>query len=73
MKPEPDIRTMAIILAALGKGITDDVACVEALRWARYSDDHIVRYCGLARQLARNFCFMQQQRCNKRERLGRPA
>jgi hypothetical protein len=53
--PEPDLRAMATVLAALGQnGLDDDVACIEALQWAAYKDQHIVCYLGLARQLARH-------------------
>jgi hypothetical protein len=53
--PEPCLRTMATVLAALGQnGLDDDVACIEALQWARYKDKDIVAYLGLARQLARH-------------------
>jgi hypothetical protein len=37
--PEPDLRAMATVLAALGQnGLDDDVACIEALQWAAYKD-----------------------------------
>jgi hypothetical protein len=68
---EPDLRTMAAVLAAMGdKGLDDDVACIEALQWAHYRDKDIVAYLGLARQLARHFLVMTQQRHDKRERQG---
>jgi hypothetical protein len=46
---------MATVLAALSQdGLEDDVACIEALKWAHFKDQHIVAYLGLARQLARH-------------------
>jgi hypothetical protein len=52
---EPSLRAMATVLAALSQdGLEDDVACIEALRWAAFNDQHIVAYLGLARQLARH-------------------
>jgi hypothetical protein len=51
---EPSLRAMATVLAALSQdGLEDDVACIEALKWAHFKDLHIVAYLGLARQLAR--------------------
>jgi hypothetical protein len=67
---EPDLRTMASVLACLGeKGLADDVACIEALKWARYSDRDIVACLNLARMLARHFHHVSNQRADKRERL----
>jgi hypothetical protein len=52
---EPSLRAMATVLAALSPdGLEDDVACIEALKWAHFKDQHIVAYLGLARQLARH-------------------
>lgn len=60
---EPDLRTMASVLACLGdKGLDDDVACIEALKWAHFKDKHIVAYLGLARQLARHILNDTKQR-----------
>jgi hypothetical protein len=52
---EPSLRAMATVLAALSPdGLEDDVARIEALKWAHFKDQHIVAYLGLARQLARH-------------------
>jgi hypothetical protein len=65
---------MATVLAAMGdSGLDDDVACIEALQWAKYKDKDIVAYLGLARQLARHFHHVTKQRAAKRERQGKPA
>jgi hypothetical protein len=61
---------MASVLACLGeKGLADDVACIEALKWARYSDRDIVACFSLARMLARHFLHTQKARIARRERL----
>lgn len=71
---EPDLRTMANVLACLGeKGLADDVACIEALKWARYKDRDIVACFSLARMLARHFHHVTKQRAAKREKQGKPA
>jgi len=63
-----------MVLAALGeKGVSDDLACYEALRWARYSEENILKNFGLARQLARAFLHARKARLDRRERLKRPA
>lgn len=66
--PDPDLRTMATVLAALGDGITDDIACIEALQWARYSDRDIRQYFGVARAIARNLRYMERKRQERRQR-----
>jgi hypothetical protein len=69
---EPDLRTMASVLAALGDdGLADDQACLEALLWARYSRQNIARFAPLARQLARHFRHTRKARIARRERLRR--
>lgn len=64
---------MATVLACLGDGLADDVACIEALKWARYCDRDIVACLALARMLARHFNHIGKQRRAKRERQRKPA
>jgi hypothetical protein len=61
----PDLRTMATVLACLGDGLADDVACIEALQWAKYRDRDIVAYLGLARQFAYYLRATEQPRPRK--------
>lgn len=64
---EPSLRTMATVLACLGDGLCDDVACIEALQWAKYKDRDIVAYLGLARQFARQIRHARQTRQRPRK------
>jgi hypothetical protein len=58
---------MATVLAALSQdGLEDDVAAIEALRWAAFKDKHIVAYLGLARQLARHIRQDAKSKANAR-------